>query len=231
MSLQQAQCKAPSVVLLFAPSAAQPLSAPLQHGIRFLPPPLPAVPSARLATRVPSTPWHTGREDNRLTTFRRHNRVDRPYLYAGGSTSAPEEFEASGPGHVPFGPSDSAACACSSPGCALRRKTPSFFRVSMGRTCVFPEESGSGKRPKRACGHVVETNPLDYPFSSSDHFLLGAFHVSPQASPYRCWQATHVLHPRRECAYRGRAPATHRGASGRAQRGCGIPLAAHRSFP
>jgi hypothetical protein len=34
----------------------QPLSAPLQHGIRFLPPPLPAAPSARLAVRFPSTP-------------------------------------------------------------------------------------------------------------------------------------------------------------------------------
>ena len=28
----------------------------------------------------------------------------RSRLYAGGSTSAPEEFEASGPGHVPFWP-------------------------------------------------------------------------------------------------------------------------------
>jgi len=80
----------------------QPLSAPLQHGIRFLPPPLPAAPSARLATRVPSAPWYAGREDNRFTTFRQCNRVDRPYLYAGGATSAPEEFEAPGPGHLPF---------------------------------------------------------------------------------------------------------------------------------
>ena len=31
----------------------QPLSVPLQHGIRFLPPPLPAAPSARLAVRFP----------------------------------------------------------------------------------------------------------------------------------------------------------------------------------
>src|ERR1700681_3047339 len=45
-----------------------------------------------------------GREDNRLTTFRRYTRVDRTHLYAGGSTSAPEEFGASGPGHVPFWP-------------------------------------------------------------------------------------------------------------------------------
>jgi hypothetical protein len=28
----------------------------------------------------------------------------RPRLYAGGSTSAPEEFGASGPGHMPFWP-------------------------------------------------------------------------------------------------------------------------------
>jgi hypothetical protein len=50
-----------------------------------------------------------GREDNRLTTFRRCTRVDRTHLYAGGSTSAPEEFGAPGPGHLPFGPSGSAS--------------------------------------------------------------------------------------------------------------------------
>jgi len=105
------QGEAPSCVLLSARSATQPLSAPLQHGIGLLPPPLPAAPSARLATRVPSSLWHTGREDNRLTTFRRCKGVDRPYLYAGGSTAAPEEFEAPGPGHAPVGPSDSAAFA------------------------------------------------------------------------------------------------------------------------
>ena len=53
-----------------------------------------------------------GREDNRLTTFRRCTGVVRPHLYAGGSASAPREFGAPGPGHVPFGPSVSAACAC-----------------------------------------------------------------------------------------------------------------------
>src|SRR5262249_29420405 len=37
----------------------------------------------------------------------------RSRLYAGGSTSAPDEFGASGPGHVPFGSSVTAACACS----------------------------------------------------------------------------------------------------------------------
>jgi len=43
-----------------------------------------------------------GREDNRLTTFRRCPRVDRTHLYAGGSTSAPEEFGAPGPGTWPL---------------------------------------------------------------------------------------------------------------------------------
>ena len=38
----------------------QPLSAPLQNGIRFLPPPLPAAPSARLAARVPWAPLVCG---------------------------------------------------------------------------------------------------------------------------------------------------------------------------
>jgi len=37
-------------------SQAQPLSVPLQAGLRFLPPPLPAVPSAHLAGCFPSTP-------------------------------------------------------------------------------------------------------------------------------------------------------------------------------
>ena len=36
----------------------------------------------------------------------------RPRLYAGGSSSAPDESEASGPGHSPFGPSLSAPLAC-----------------------------------------------------------------------------------------------------------------------
>ena len=36
----------------------------------------------------------------------------RPRLYAGGTSSAPDEFAASGPGHLPFGPSLSAPLAC-----------------------------------------------------------------------------------------------------------------------
>jgi hypothetical protein len=60
ISPQKAQGETPSFVLLSAPSAAQPLSAPLQHGICFLPPPLPAAPSARLAVRFPSTPLAYG---------------------------------------------------------------------------------------------------------------------------------------------------------------------------
>ena len=37
----------------------------------------------------------------------------RSCLYAGGSASAPGEFGAPGPGHLPFGPSLSASLACS----------------------------------------------------------------------------------------------------------------------
>jgi hypothetical protein len=48
---------------------SQPLSDPLQTGIRFLPPPLPAAPSAHLTTRFPS------REGYGLTTLRHGNRV------------------------------------------------------------------------------------------------------------------------------------------------------------
>jgi hypothetical protein len=37
----------------------------------------------------------------------------RSCLYAGGSSSTPDEFGASGPDHLPFGPGVSASCACS----------------------------------------------------------------------------------------------------------------------
>jgi len=60
MLQQRTQGESPSVVLLSALSTAQPLSAPLQHGIRFLPPPLPAAPSAHLAGCFPSTPLDVG---------------------------------------------------------------------------------------------------------------------------------------------------------------------------
>jgi hypothetical protein len=46
---------------------SQPLSGPLQTGFRFLPRPLPAAPSARLAAGLPS------REDDGLTTLHRRN--------------------------------------------------------------------------------------------------------------------------------------------------------------
>jgi hypothetical protein len=92
----------------------QPLSAPLQNGIRFLPGPIPAALSACLAAHFPSTPLAYGA--GRTTGLPRSADVPewvRSCLDAGGSTSAPEEFEAPGPDHAPFGPSGSAACACS----------------------------------------------------------------------------------------------------------------------
>src|SRR5262249_37439858 len=46
---------------------SQPLSDPLRAGLRFLPRPLPAAPSARLAAGLPS------REDDGLTTLHRRN--------------------------------------------------------------------------------------------------------------------------------------------------------------
>src|SRR5512138_1008461 len=46
---------------------SQPLSDPLQAGLRFLPRPLPAAPSAHLAAGLPS------REDDGLTTSHRRN--------------------------------------------------------------------------------------------------------------------------------------------------------------
>src|SRR5262249_36486560 len=80
-----------------------PLSGPLQTGIRLLPPPLPAAPSAGLAVGFPL------REDYGLTTFRGGNGVGRSCLWAGGATSAAEKRGASAPGHLPFGPSLTAA--------------------------------------------------------------------------------------------------------------------------
>ena len=80
----------------------QPLSGPLQTGVRLLPPPLPAVPSARLATGVPARP---GRPCGRTTGLPRSVAVTvwvRSRLSAGGASTAPEEFGASGPDHVPF---------------------------------------------------------------------------------------------------------------------------------
>jgi hypothetical protein len=48
---------------------AQPLSAPLQRGLRLLPHPLPAAPTGRLATSLP------GGQDNGLTMFRINTRA------------------------------------------------------------------------------------------------------------------------------------------------------------
>ena len=84
---------------------SQPLSGLLPAGLRLLPPPLPAVPSASLASRFP------GGETTGLPRSADVPVWVRSRLSAGGSSSAPEEFGAPGPGHVPFGPSDSASCA------------------------------------------------------------------------------------------------------------------------
>jgi hypothetical protein len=52
-------------------AAAQPLSGPLPTGLRFLPDPLAAAPSAHLAARFPPSLGVRSRESNGLTTFRR----------------------------------------------------------------------------------------------------------------------------------------------------------------
>jgi|SRR4051812_35854427 len=54
---------------------SQPLSDPLQAGLRLFPRPLPAAPSARLAVRFPLSLGIRSGEGNRLTTFRRCTRV------------------------------------------------------------------------------------------------------------------------------------------------------------
>src|SRR6516164_339305 len=75
---------------------SQPLSARLPGGVRFLPRPLPAAPSAHLAARFPR-----GRATG-LPRCVAETAWVRSRLYAGGSASAPGEFGAPGPGHVPF---------------------------------------------------------------------------------------------------------------------------------
>ena len=88
----------------------QPLSGLLPAGLRLLPPPLPAALSGHLTTSLAVG----GQQDNGLATFRRWNRPGGL-----GRVSPPvvqhlrlEEFGASRPDHVPFGPSLSASLAC-----------------------------------------------------------------------------------------------------------------------
>jgi hypothetical protein len=85
---------------------AQPLSGPLQAGFRLLPPPLPAASSTPLAKAAFPDGETTGLPRSAAVTVWVRSR-----LSAGGATTAPEEFGASGPDHVPFGPSVSASCA------------------------------------------------------------------------------------------------------------------------
>jgi hypothetical protein len=84
----------------------QPLSGRLQTGVCLLPPPLPAASSAPLA--------RVAFPDGETTGLPRSVAVTvwvRSRLFAGGAPAAPEEFGASGPDHVPFGPSVSASYA------------------------------------------------------------------------------------------------------------------------
>ena len=86
-------------------AVAQPLSAPLQSGIRFLPPLLPAAASKPLARPLPLG-TATG-----LPRSAGVPRWVRPRLFAGSSTTASGKFGVPEPGHVPFGPSLSASLA------------------------------------------------------------------------------------------------------------------------
>jgi hypothetical protein len=86
--------------------AAQPLFGRLQADLGLLPPPLPAASSAPLARVAFPDGETTGLPRSATVTVWVRSR-----LSAGGTTTAPEEFGASEPDHVPFGPSDSASCA------------------------------------------------------------------------------------------------------------------------
>jgi len=88
----------------------QPLSGPLQVGLRLLPVPLPAAPSAPLTSRFPpgDCPLTERFPDGRATGLPRSVSLSEWVglcLSAGGTTSAAENPPFSAPGHVPFGPS------------------------------------------------------------------------------------------------------------------------------
>jgi hypothetical protein len=92
---------------------SQPLSGPLQAGLRLLPDPLPAAPCGRLTAAVPGRRT-SSREGNGLTTFRRRN----PREGVGG-VSPPVARHLRGRSSEPpnlatyhFGPSLSAPWAC-----------------------------------------------------------------------------------------------------------------------
>ena len=77
-----------------------PLSDPLQVGLRFLPHPSSAAPSAILAESLPL------RGGNGVTSFTSSiNPGVRSCFSAGGAPSATGEYRAPGPDHVPFGSS------------------------------------------------------------------------------------------------------------------------------
>ena len=75
-----------------------PVSTPLQRGLRFLHPPLPAAASGRLAASLPAN----GRNDG-LTEFRRDNTTgDRCGLFAGGHRGSARPYIRNGTDHAPF---------------------------------------------------------------------------------------------------------------------------------
>jgi hypothetical protein len=83
-----------------APHGAQPLSAPLQGGLRFFRPPLPAVPSPSLAVRIPREVGLNGL--TQLTTAELRASPVGARLPVGQRMSLPAGISGSPP-HVPFG--------------------------------------------------------------------------------------------------------------------------------
>src|SRR5262249_6273053 len=84
-----------------------PRSDRLPSGVRFLPHPSSAAPSASFAVSLPSR----GGQRGYFVHLFDHSGV-RSCLSAGGAPSAPGELVAPGPDHVPFGPSLTASWAC-----------------------------------------------------------------------------------------------------------------------
>ena len=186
----------------------QPLSAPLQNGIRFLPPPLPAAPSAHLAVRFPSSPLAYGA--GRTTGLPRSADVpqwQRPHLYAGGSPSAPQEFGACGPGHAPFGPSGSAACACS------YVTTPTMLYLGWPYHCILvPDHLAAGSRsygsrlgcPPCGGGYVVPglIIPVGYCWQNSRCYRRKSFAVAQLHRRHRVAPERHSSAGGRKCQHR-----------------------------
>jgi len=131
---------------------AQPLSAPLQSGLRFLHLPLPAALSASLTVRLPV---------GRATGLPRSARVPawgRSLLYTGGAPSATDDASPPVPGPSPFGPGVSALWA-------VWHLPPVLY----GRSAERPYDAYRGSLPLTIPRHPGRLNRLVLAVTVSAH--------------------------------------------------------------